>query len=106
MQKAQDCLDAMAGSGIFNTMDILLAYNQVPMAEKDIAKTAFTIRYGLFEFTTMPFCLMTACVTYQQFMELALSALQWSLCLIYLDYIIVFSKDFDEQVDHLDKFLT
>ena len=32
-------------------------------------------------------------------MELALSGLQWSLCLIYLDDVIVFSEDFDEQVD-------
>ena len=31
--RAQDCLDAMAGSGMFPTMDILSAYNQVPMAE-------------------------------------------------------------------------
>ena len=43
----QDFLDAMAGSGIFSIMDILLAYNQVPMAEKDIPKTAITTKYGL-----------------------------------------------------------
>ena len=40
--RAKDCLDAMAGSGMFSTMDILSAYNQVPMAERDIPKTAFT----------------------------------------------------------------
>ena len=49
---------------------------------------------------------MTAPATYQQLMELALSGLQWSLCLIYLDDVIVFSEDFDEQVDHLDQVLT
>ena len=84
-------------------MDILLAYNQVPMAEKDIPKMAFTTKYGLFQFTTMLFGLMTVPATYQQLMELALSGLQWSLCLIYLDDVILFSKGFDEQVDHLDK---
>ena len=104
--RAQDCLDSMMGSGMFSTMDILSAYNQVPVAEEDIPKTAFSTKYGLFEFTTMPFGLMTAPATYQWLMELALSGLQWSLCLIYLDDVIVFSEDFDEQVDRLDQVLT
>ena len=76
------------------------------MAEKDIPKTALTTKYGLFEFTTMPFSLMTVPAIYQQLMELALAGLQWSFCLIYLDDVIVFSKDFDEQVNHLDNVLT
>ena len=84
---------------MFSTMDIMLAYNQVPVAEQDIPKTAFTTKYGLFEFTTMPFSLMTAPATYQWLMELTLSGLQWSLYVIYLDDVIVFSEDFDEQVD-------
>ena len=42
----------------------------------------------------MPFGLMTAPATYQRLMGLALSGLQWSLCLIYLDDVIVFSEDF------------
>ena len=39
-------------------------------------------------------------------MELTLSGLQWSLCLIYLDDVIVFFHDFKEQIDRLDKVLT
>ena len=106
MPRAQECLDSMAGSGMFSTMDILSAYNQVPVAEEDTPKTVFSTKYGLFELSTMPFGLMTAPATYQRLMELALSGLQWSLCLIYLDDVIVFLEDFDEQVDHLDQVLT
>ena len=58
--RMQDCLDAMAGAAMFSTMDITLAYNQVPVAEKDIPKTAFVTKYGLYEFTKMPFGLSTA----------------------------------------------
>ena len=32
MPRAQECLDSMVGSGMFSTMDILSAYNQVPVA--------------------------------------------------------------------------
>ena len=39
-------------------------------------------------------------------MELTLSGLQWLLCLIYLDDVIVFSHEFDEHIDRLDKVLT
>ena len=106
MPRAQDCLDAMAGLGMFSTIDILSAYNQVPVAEQDIPKTAFTTKYGLFEFTTVLFGLMTAPATYQWLTELALSDIQWSFSVIYLEDVIVFSVDFDEQVDQLDQVLT
>ena len=104
--RTQDCLDAMTGVTIFSTMDITLAYNQVPVAEKDIPETAFVTKYGLYEFTKMPFGLSTAPQTYKCLMELTLSGLQWSLCLIYLDDVIVFSHGFDGHIDRLDRVLT
>ena len=88
--RAQDCLDTMADTKMFSTMDILSAYNQEPNG-KDIPKMVFATKYGLFDFTTMLFSLMTASGIYEHLMELALSGLQWSLCLIYLDDIIVLS---------------
>ena len=84
---------------MFSTMDILSTYNQVPVVDRDIPKTAFTTKYGLFEFTTKHLGLMTMPAIYQWLMDLVLSGLQSSLCLIYLDNVIVFSKDFNEQVD-------
>ena len=87
-------------------MDILSTYNQVPMAVRDSLKKAFTNKYGLCEFTIMPSTLKNMPATYTQLMELILSVLQWSLCLIYLDDVKVFYGDFDEQVNWLDKVLT
>ena len=83
--KTQGCLDVMSGATRFSTMDITSSYNQVPAAEKDISKTAFVTKYGLHEFAKMPFGLSTASQTYECLIELTLSGLQWSLCLIYLD---------------------
>ena len=97
----------MSGATMFSTMDIISGYNQVPIAEKVIPKTAFVTKYGLCEFTKMPFFgLSTAPQMYECLMELTLSGLQWSLCLNYLDDVIVFSHDFEEQIDRLDKVLT
>ena len=58
--RAQNYLDMMAGSKMFSTTAILSTYNKVQMAERDIPKTAFTTKYGLFGFTIMPFGLMRA----------------------------------------------
>ena len=88
----QDCLDAVAGATLFLTMDITAAYHQIPVAKEDILKTTFITKYGLYEFKTMPFGLKTAPQTYQRLMELTLSVLQWTACLIYLDDVIVYGK--------------
>ena len=70
--RTQDCLDAMSGATMFSTMDITFTYNQVPIAEKDIPKTASVTKYGLCEFTKMPFGLSTTPQTYECLMELTL----------------------------------
>ena len=80
--RTQDCLNNMTGATMFSMMDITLAYNQVPVVEKNIPKTAFVTKYGLYEFTKMPFGLSTAPQTNECLTELTLSGLQWSLCLI------------------------
>ena len=53
----------------------------------------------------MPFGLSTVPQTYECFMAFTLSGLQLSLCLIYLDDVIVFSHDFGEQIARLDEVL-
>ena len=99
--RTQDCLDALEGSILFSTLDITSAYNQIPVREEDIPKTAFVTRYGLYEFTTMPFGLTGAPKTFQRLMEIVLSELQWSACLIYLDDVIIFSQTFDEHLERV-----
>ena len=95
IQRMQDCLDVMSGATMFCTIDITSSYNQVPV-EKDIPNTAYVTKYGLYEFTKMPIALSTAPQCYECLMGLTLSGLQWSLCLIYLDDVIVFPHDFEE----------
>ena len=105
LPRTEDCLDAMAGSVLFSTLDITSAYNQIPVRKEDIPKTAFITKYGFFEYTTMPFGLCNAPATFQRVMELALRGLQWSSCLIYLDDIIIFGKNLAEHMARLNAVL-
>lgn len=87
------CLDSLAGSSYFCTLDCAKGYWQVKMKESDVPKTCFTTCHrGNYEFLTMPFGLTGAPATFERLMERALHGLQWSHCLIYLDDVIVFHK--------------
>ena len=103
--RTQDCLDALESAKVFSTSDITSAYNQIPVREQDIPKTAFISKYGLFEFTTMPFGLCNSAATFQKLTEVALNGLQWITCLIYLDDVIIFSASFDDHLVQLSDVL-
>ena len=103
--RVQDCLDAVAGSTIFSTLDITSAYHQIPVRQEDIAKTAFCSKYGLWEFINMPFGLCNATATFQRMLELALRGLQWTSCLIYLDDVIIFGSSFGTHLTRLQAVL-
>lgn len=83
LPRVQDCLDTVRGSIYFSTFDLTLGYHQVPVKEEDNPKSVFITKYGLYEFTTMPMGLSTACATFQRLMELVLQGLNWQTCIIY-----------------------
>ena len=72
------------------------------MAEPDKDKTAFCTTEGLFQFRVMPFGLCNSPASFQRLMDLVLSGLQWSQCLVYLDDIIGLGRSFGEHIKILD----
>lgn len=99
--RIDDSLRALGGANIFSTLDLTKGYWQVPVKEEDRPKTAFTCHKGLYEFNTMPFGLKGAPATFQRLMTSVLGELNWEILLIYLDDIIVYSRSFDEHLEHL-----
>lgn len=49
----------------------------------------------------MPFRLYNAPSTFQRLMEIVLSTLHWTTCLVYLDDIIIFSRTVEEHLERL-----
>ena len=105
LPRIQDCLDAVAGSKLFSTFDLTSGYFQIPLKVEDIPKSAFVCKYGHFEMTRMPFGLNNAASTFQRTMEMALQGLQWITCLIFIDDIIVFGKNFEEHINRVEEVL-
>ena len=96
-----ESLNQLAGSQWFSCLDLNSGYWQVETDLVDREKTAVTSRKGLLEFTVMPFGLCNAPATFERPMEWVLSGLQWQICLIYLDVIIVAGKTFEDMVNNL-----
>ena len=99
------CLDCLAGASIFSVMDLQSGYWQLEMAPEDRHKTAFITKYGLFEYTKMPFGLCNAPSTFQRCMELIFRGMQWKTLLIYLDDIIIYSSNLEDHFNKLDEVL-
>ncbi|GFX58881.1 transposon Tf2-6 polyprotein [Trichonephila clavipes] len=79
-------------------MDLRSGYWQIEIDEADREKTAFITPEGLYEFKVMPFGLCNAPATFERMMDNLLRNFKWTMCLCYLDDIIVFSETFE---DHL-----
>ena len=89
LPRIDDTLDTLAGAKWFSTLDMVSGYWQVEVADEDKEKTAFCTPDGLFEFNVLPFGLCNGPATFQRLMDLVLTNLQWSSCLVYLDDVIV-----------------
>ena len=103
LPKIDESLSQLNGSNWFCALDMNTGYWQVELDARDKEKTAFVSRQGLYEFNVMPFGLCNAPATFERLMDTVLSGLQWQVCLIYLDDIIVYGKTFDAMLANLEK---
>ncbi|XP_041862171.1 uncharacterized protein LOC121653037 [Melanotaenia boesemani] len=105
LPRIEESLDALSGAKWFSTLDLAAGYNQVPVTEKDKAKTAFCTPFGLFEWNRMPFGLCNAPSTFQRLMERIFGDQHGQSLLLYLDDVVVFSSTVEEHMNRLDAVL-
>lgn len=72
------------------------------MGDQDHEKIIFITPLGLFEFNHMLFGLSNAPITFKRLMEKCLGDFSFENVLVYLDNIIIFSKTFEDHVQHVD----
>jgi len=88
----EDMFNKLGKATIFTTIDLQTGYMNIEVEEKAKPVTSFITDNGLFEFNKMPFGLTGAPATFQRSMNLMLFDMPQAM--VYIDDIIVFSKDF------------
>ena len=101
LPRIQETLDNLGGKQWFTVLDQGKAYHQGFINPRDRHLTAFITPWGLFEWVRIPFGLTNAPAAFQRHMENILRDLRDEIVIPYLDDLIVFSKSFDDHIQHV-----
>jgi hypothetical protein len=93
--------DQLKGAKEFSKIDLQSGYHQLRIREDDIEKTAFSTRYGHYEYTVMSFGLTNAPAAFIGAMNRMLHEYLDVLVVVFIDDILVYSKIEEEHEVHL-----
>lgn len=104
----EDLLHTLEGSAIFSTLDLASGYHQIRIAEEDREKTAFTTKFGLYEWKVLPFGLSNGPSQFMRLMDgiLAKEPSMRKFVAVYLDDLQIHSRNMVDHVDHVRSILT
>ena len=100
MPRVEELIEKLGDATYITTLDLTKGYYQVPVAQEDREKTAFTTPFGKYRFKTMPFGLKGAPSTFQRLMDRVLSGCH-EYAAAYLDDIIIFSTSWENHLTHI-----
>jgi len=84
---------------IFSKLDLKLAFNLLRIVDGDEWKTAFTTRYGLYEYTVRPFGITHTLSVFQRHLNIILAQKIDRGVVGYIDDILIYSKTDEEHIE-------
>jgi hypothetical protein len=99
--RIEDLLDRLKKPKFFSKIDLRSGYHYMKIQEQDIPKTAFTIRYGLYEFVVVSFGLTNAPAYFMNLMNKVFMEELDRFVVVFIDDILIYSETAEEHEEHL-----
>ena len=106
LPRIDDLHDRLVHARWFTKLDLYSGYHQIPIRLGDEPKTAFTSRYGTYEFIVMPFGLTNAPATFQTAMNALFYDWLDDFVIVYLDDILIYSATIEDHYRHVYRVVT
>jgi hypothetical protein len=101
LPRIDDLFDQLKGVCVFSKIDLRPGYHQLKIRAFDIPKTALITRYGLYEYTVMSFGLTNAPAYFMYLMNKVFMEYLDKFMVVFIDNILIFSKNEEEHGKHL-----
>jgi hypothetical protein len=85
---------------VFSKIDLQLRYHQLKVRECNIPKTAFILRYGLYEYRVMSFGFTNALAYFMYLMNKVYVEYLDKFVVLFIDDILVYAKSEEEHEEH------
>jgi hypothetical protein len=101
LPRIDDLFDQLYGACVFSKIDLRSGYHQLKIRECNILKTAFVLRYGLYEYTVMSFGLSNASAYFVYLMNKVFVEYLDKFVVVFIDDTLVHSRSEEEHEEHL-----
>ncbi|WVZ97164.1 hypothetical protein U9M48_042719 [Paspalum notatum var. saurae] len=101
LPRIDDLFDQLQSACVFSKIDLRFGYHQLKIRPSDIPKTAFTTKYGFYEYTVMSFGLTNAPAYFMQLMNSVFMDYLDKFVVVFIDDILIYSKMEAEHEEHL-----
>jgi hypothetical protein len=91
----------LIGAKVFSKVDLCSSYHQIKIRPEDVPKTAFSTRYGLYEYLVMSFGLTNAPAHFMYLMNSVFMSELDKFIVVFIDDILIYSKSEEEHAQHL-----